>query len=136
MTWLKQFLKPNRWKVGIFLILAIPTLAFYSVDLVQTFIGCKSMSPFFPLECENQIGERIARIYNTFFIVFGVLILPLITMPVWGLLKTSELILDIDVDAQLPRMLSVAIILLYFYLLSCFIYLVFRKIKGFVPKQS
>jgi len=88
MTWLKEFLKPNRWKMGMFLSISILIMA-----------------------------DRL--LFQGSFMLWY-LIKPMGTILYYGYLILGPIIYFVW--------------FIYFYLLSCFMYFIFSKIKNLIIK--
>lgn len=124
MTFLKQFLKPNRWKFGLLLVISIPTVAIIipsgATDSILYAINCKLDPTFGSIRCHNYIIALIALAYNlwTFLIV-------LLSMPLMGLAIN---VLNLETLSPILFPISVFTSIIFSYLLSCLIYFIFSKI--------
>jgi len=125
MNSIKEFLKPNRWKISIAVILGLTTIA-------QSFLDAyEGVFPYF-----NNLFFKYGFISNSMegeewtvllTIIFSILLLPLFFLE---LLSTRDGVIGFDINYNSGDFIIFLIFhLIYWYLLSCLIYFIFRKFK-------
>jgi|SRR3989344_2825556 len=127
MKWLKEFLKPNKWKIAIFLLIAIVTI----ISLVSVTFATPPCIP----ETPCFVGGEDLLFPNPIFLP-GIIILNLPLVLVFAFLfqlgsTTSQF-------EQLFRLFAALVTLLitiaYWYFLACLIHLLVSKFYSYIRK--
>ena len=121
MNSIKEFLKPNRWKIGILLFICI-----YAVFSLSVY----------------DLGKHYRTLED---IIFG---LPFVLLDLFKSLFEAPLtnndviripnVLDVvTVSEGLKRLATILpVLIIYWYLVACFIYFIFAKIKEVVVSRQ
>jgi len=127
MKAIKEFLKPNWWKVIIFILIAV--LAILSITSTALATPPCSLERPCPLGSGKYV---ITPLSFTGLIVFYWPTAPI----VWLLssLGSADSSIELIMRALL-LILGIAITLFYWYLLACLIYFVFTKVKRMISKK-
>lgn len=132
MAWLKNFLKPNWWKVVLMFLVLLFGFFYVVISIIPdgrtTILGyfnCRYLSPLAnpppAIRCSLSIFEAIFGFFNNIWIIF----LLVYAFTAFIILFGSPA----SINPILNTIMDIGISLIYSYLLACLIYFTFTKAK-------